>query len=66
MESAMGTNRRYKDSVFTLLFGEPDKMLGLYNALTGSNIPIGTHIENATLTDALFMDRINKESIAIS
>lgn len=27
----MGANKKYKDSVFTLLFGEPDKMAVCWN-----------------------------------
>jgi hypothetical protein len=41
------------------LFGEPDKMVELYNALTGSAIPQDAPVEIATLADALFTDRIN-------
>ncbi|MCL2338180.1 MAG: Rpn family recombination-promoting nuclease/putative transposase, partial [Firmicutes bacterium] len=52
-------NREYKDSVFTKLFGEPDKMIELYNALSGSNLSRDTPIEIATLTRALFMERLN-------
>jgi hypothetical protein len=31
----MGLNKHYKDSVFTLLFGEPDILRELYGALCG-------------------------------
>jgi len=48
-------NREYKNSVFTLLFNEPDKVLSLYNALSGRDIPIGTHVEITTLANALFL-----------
>jgi len=55
----MGVNREYKSSVFSMLFSEPEKMLELYNALTGSNIINTASIVDATLTDTLFMNRIN-------
>ncbi|MDR2670124.1 MAG: Rpn family recombination-promoting nuclease/putative transposase [Oscillospiraceae bacterium] len=61
----MGANKRYKDSVFTLLFGEPDKMLELYNALSGTNLPPDTPVVDATLEDALFMDRCNDLAFVI-
>jgi len=61
----MSANREYRDSVFTLLFGEPDKMLELYNAISGNSLPTGTPITVATLTDALFMDRINDLAFVI-
>ena len=54
----MSVNREYKNSLFTLVFSEPDKMLEIYNALTGNTLPPDTPIEPATLEDALFMDRI--------
>ncbi|MCL1853916.1 MAG: Rpn family recombination-promoting nuclease/putative transposase, partial [Peptococcaceae bacterium] len=55
----MGANRQYKDSLFTLLFDQPDKMLELYNAITGKNLPASTPVQIATLPDALFMGRKN-------
>ena len=33
------TNRKYKNSVFTELFGTPEKALELYNAISGKNYP---------------------------
>ena len=62
---SMSANREYKNSVFTLLFGTPEKMLELYNAVSGNNLPIDTPIEIATLTDALFMDQINDLAFVI-
>jgi hypothetical protein len=52
-------NRTYKASLFVSLFGEPDKMLELYCALSGTEYPPGTRVEDATLRDVLFMDRVN-------
>ena len=61
----MSANREYKNSVFTLLFSTPDKMLELYNAVSGNNLPSDTPIKIATLTDALFMDQINDLAFVI-
>jgi hypothetical protein len=55
----MNPNREYKDSVFSLLFGEPEKALELYNALKGGSIAFTDNVEMATLSDVLFMDKIN-------
>ena len=55
----MASNREYKDSVFTLLFKEPDKLRELYGALEGVTLPPDTPIEVKTLTDAVFKDQIN-------
>jgi predicted transposase/invertase (TIGR01784 family) len=41
------------------LFKEPEKRLELYNALSGSNLPLDTPITDVTLPDALFMVRVN-------
>ena len=35
----MKENRQYKNSLFVELFKEPEKMLELYNALTGKDLP---------------------------
>ena len=52
-------NRKYKASVFTLLFSEKEKLIELYNAITGSNYPSDADIEITTLENALFLGRIN-------
>ncbi|MCL1853812.1 MAG: Rpn family recombination-promoting nuclease/putative transposase [Peptococcaceae bacterium] len=61
----MGTNRKYKDSLFSLLFNNPDRMLEIYNALTGSKLPPDTPVEPATLEDVLFMSLINDVAFVI-
>ena len=58
-------NREYKASLFVDLFSEPDKLIELYNALSGMDYPPDTEIEIATLNDALFMDRINDLAFVI-
>jgi hypothetical protein len=58
-------NREYKDSVFTKLFSETDKLLELYNALTGENYGSDTEIEINTLEGVLFLDRMNDISFSI-
>jgi hypothetical protein len=55
----MGANREYKNSVFTTLFSDIGRLLSLYNALSGSNLPINTIVKIATLKDVLFTDRRN-------
>ncbi|MCL2101659.1 MAG: Rpn family recombination-promoting nuclease/putative transposase [Fibromonadales bacterium] len=58
-QSGKQANRCYKNSVFTLLFSEKEKLLELYNAVSGQNYPENTEIEIITLSDVLFMERIN-------
>ena len=59
-------NRSYKASVFTHIFGEPDKELELYNALSEVQYPPDTPVEDVTLEDAIYMDRINDLSFVIA
>ncbi|MCL2381215.1 MAG: hypothetical protein FWC64_06430, partial [Treponema sp.] len=56
---------QYKDSVFSLLFSDPDILKELYGALGGVALPDGAKITINTLEDALFMDRINDISFVI-
>ena len=53
------TNRNYKASVFSHLFGDPDKERGLYNAFSPVELPLESTIIDYTLTDALYKERIN-------
>jgi ATP-dependent Lon protease len=53
------TNRKFKDSVFTLLFSEKSNLLELYNAISGKNYPESTEIKIITLSNVLFMEKIN-------
>ena len=47
----MGANRKFKSSVFITLFNDPERLMSLYNAVTGSTLPLETPIEMATLDD---------------
>lgn len=59
-------NKKYKDSVFTLLFGHDTEVLReLYGALEGTTIPKEVNIKIDTLEDAIFMDRMNDVSFEI-
>jgi len=48
MDSDTKTNREYKDSVFTLLFSEKDKLIELCNAFLDTN---GSEVANMLLTE---------------
>ena len=64
META-NPNRKYKDSVFTKLFGNPEKALELYNAINGSNYPEDTEIRMVTLSDVLYGEQLNDVAFVI-
>jgi predicted transposase/invertase (TIGR01784 family) len=66
MGAVMQVNRKYKSSVFTLLFSEPEKLRELYNALSKTQYDESAFIKINTLSDAIFMDRINDISFTIN
>jgi hypothetical protein len=49
-EAIMKANIRYKDSVFTKLFSDEQRLLELYNALTGSSYDSSAKIVIKILT----------------
>lgn len=55
----MSGNRKYKDSVFALLFGEKEILIELYNAVSGSSYTPDTDVIMTTLENALFLGKIN-------
>ena len=61
----MGVNTKYKDSMFSLLFSDPDTLRELYCALEGITLPAEVPVTINTLQDVLFMDRVNDISFEI-
>jgi hypothetical protein len=62
----MAANRNYKDSVFSLLFNDIEALRELYSALEGVPLPPDVPITVNTLSDALFMNRINDLSFMVN
>jgi predicted transposase/invertase (TIGR01784 family) len=56
---------KYKDSVFSSLFGDPETLRELYGALEGVPLDAGIPITINTLTDVLYMDQYNDISFTI-
>jgi len=56
--TSASANRNFKDSVFTRLFGEKDKLAELYNAINCTNYT-PDDITVTTLRNVLFMGQIN-------
>jgi hypothetical protein len=50
----MGTNTRYKDSVFSFLFSDPDTLRELYGAIAGVKLPPATPVTINTLEGVLY------------
>jgi hypothetical protein len=61
----MGVNREYKDSVFSLLFSDPDTLRELYGALEGVTLPPDIPITINTLEDAIYKALLNDISFTI-
>ena len=61
----MASNTRYKDSVFSFLFSDPDTLRELYGAIEGVTLPPDIPVTINTLSDVLFMERINDISFEI-
>ncbi len=49
----------HKDGIFRRLFNDKEKLLELYNAISGTHYPKGTKIEIVTLDNVIFGDRKN-------
>jgi len=58
-------NKKHKDSVFSVLFSEPKVLRELYSAIEGIEVPQDAVIDINTLSDVLFMKRINDLSFTI-
>jgi hypothetical protein len=58
-------NRNYKDSVFTALFRDEEKLVSLYNALTDGHYRPDAQVRINTLEDVLFKEQLNDLSFTI-
>jgi len=61
----MKVNRKFKDSVFTKLFNDPDLLRELYCALRGCSLPSDIPVSINTLEKVLYMDLYNDISFEI-
>src|SRR5215471_4391616 len=61
----MNVNAKYKNSVFSLLFSDPDVLRELYCALEGVTVPADVPVTINTLENVLFMELINDISFEI-
>jgi predicted transposase YdaD len=61
----MEANSKHKNSVFSLLFSDPVVLRELYCALTGVELSPDVTVTVSTLSNALFMGRVNDVSFEI-
>ena len=52
-------NRKYKDTVFRMLFSDKERLLELYNAVSGKNYNNADELEIVTLENAVYMGMNN-------
>jgi predicted transposase YdaD len=65
MNETVNVNKEYKDSVFSLLFSNPDVLRELYSAIEGIELPPDISIDINTLSDVLIREQINDISFII-
>ena len=61
----MNVNIHHKASVFSFLFSDPDALRELYCAIEGIDLPPDTPVDINTLSDILYMGKINDISFTI-
>jgi predicted transposase/invertase (TIGR01784 family) len=61
----VNVNKEYKDSVFSLLFSDPDVLRELYSAIEGVELPPDISIDINTLSNVLIREQINDISFTI-
>ena len=59
------TNEKHKSSVFSLLFSKPEILRELYSAIEGVSLPPDIPIDINTLSNVLYMGRLNDVSFTI-
>ena len=61
----LAANRNYKSTVFAMLFGDRERLLRLYNAISGKNYQDPEALEINTLENAIYMGMKNDLSFLI-
>ena len=61
----LAANRNYKSTVFAMLFGDRERLLGLYNAISRKNYQDPEALEINTLENAIYMGMKNDLSFLI-
>jgi hypothetical protein len=61
----MNVNKKHKDSLFSVLFSNPEALRELYSAITGVTIAPDIPVNINTLTDVLYRNQLNDLSFTI-
>jgi predicted transposase YdaD len=65
MNESVNVNKGHKNSVFSLLFSDPDVLRELYSAIEGVDLPPDISIDINTLSNVLIREQINDISFTI-
>ena len=65
MKTSLNANTKYKDSLFSFLFSDPDTLRELYSALEDITLPPDIPVTINTLEGILFKGRVNDISFEI-
>ena len=58
-------NRNYKDTLFRMIFRNPEALLSLYNAVNGTNYTNPGDLRDVTLENAIYMNMKNDLALII-
>lgn len=58
-EKAVAVNRSYRDTLFRMIFREPEALLSLYNAVNGTDYQDTSGLKVVTLENAIYMNMKN-------
>ena len=64
--AGLTANRRYKDTVFRLLFSDKERLLELYNAVSGRQYDSADDLQIVTLDNAVYMGMKNDLAFLLS
>ncbi|MGN0370214.1 MAG: hypothetical protein ACI4EW_06680, partial [Butyrivibrio sp.] len=65
MNNEVTVNRKYKDTVFRMLFKDKERLLELFNAVNNTNVLDVNEIEIITLENAIYMSTKNDISCVV-
>ena len=65
-ENVLYANRRYKDTIFRMLFSDKRNLLELYNAVSGKNYDSADDLQIVTLENAVYMGMKNDLAFLLS
>ena len=66
LKNHLTANKKYKDTVFRMLFSDKKNLLSLYNAVSGKSYTDSERLEIVTLENAIYMGMKNDLAFIIN